>query len=121
MKRLWFAVIFLVLAGLMCAGEQMYIDNLVGEMNAKINAAQAALENKDDREYEKKTAEIKKLWTEKNDILYAFGEHATLDTIAVQVRSMPYGRGDESKELQVLRAQIYAYYENEKISLSNIF
>ena len=121
MKRLWFAIIFLCIAAGLCAGEQMYVRSLYTEMSEKISAAEAALDNNKQKEYVKQTKEIAKLWNDKNDLLYAVSEHGILDSVAVQIRSMPYGEGDEKKELHSLRAQLFAYYENEKISLANIF
>lgn len=120
MKRLWFAVIFLVLAGVMCFCEQAYINSFYSEISEKISTAETALDKNDIMLYEKSADEIAKLWSDKNDFLYAFGEHAQLDNIAVLIRSMPYDKGDEKKELHSLRAQLKAYYENERISLSNI-
>ncbi|MBE6719904.1 MAG: DUF4363 family protein [Ruminococcaceae bacterium] len=120
MKRLWFAIVFLVLAAVLCTGEQMYICDVYTQMNEKINAAETALTKNDKKEYIKKTDEIAELWDSKNDLLYAVSEHGVLDTLAVQIRSMPYGEGDETKELHSLKAQLFAYYENERISLSNL-
>lgn len=121
MKRLWFAVVFLIISAILCVGEQVYISNVYNEMNAKINAAEAAYESGDYAGYEQETDEIKKLWSQKNDLLFALGGHSILDTIAIQVRSMPYNKGDEIKELHALKAQLYAYYANERITLSNVF
>ena len=121
MKRLWFAVIFLALAGVMCCVEQTYINCFYAEMSEKISTAEAALDNNDYRLYEENTQDIEKLWSDKNDFLYAFGEHRDLDSIAVLIRSMPYDKKDAKKELRSLKAQLYAYYENERISFSNVF
>ena len=121
MKRIWFAVIFLALAAVMCTAEQIYIHDFYSNMNIKISAAEAALDNKDYKKYAKYEKEISEYWKRKNNILYVTGEHKELDTIAVQIRSVPYDRGDEKKELHALSAQLCAYYENEKISLANIF
>lgn len=120
MKRLWFAVIFLIIAGIMCYGEQAYIGCFYRDISERISTAEAALENNDIKLYESSTRDIEKLWNDKNDFLYAFGEHAKLDGIAVSIRSMPYAGGEEIKELRSLKAQLYAYWENERISLSNV-
>ena len=121
MNRIWFALIFLMLSGVMCAGEQTFINSFYSEINENISVAEAALDNNDIKKYNDSTREIAKLWSEKNDVLYAVGEHAQLDTIAVSIRSMPYNKDDEKKELRSLRAMLKAYYENERVSLSNIF
>ena len=121
MKRLWYAVIFLCVTAVLCVGEQRYVESFYDDMNACITAAESAVKNKNREEYKKATAEIEKLWRDKNDLLYATGEHSALDGIAVLVRSMPYDENEEIKELHSLRAQLFSYYQNEKISLSNVF
>lgn len=121
MKRLWFAIIFLVVIAALCSAEQLYIEHFYREMSASISAAEEALTGGDEQEFTKAQKEIENIWQQKNDLLYAVGEHHTLDGIAVQIRAMPYGKGEEIKELHSLRAQLFAYYENEKISFSNIF
>ena len=121
MKRIWFAIIFLALSAAMCVGEQIYINHTYIELSEKISAAEAALMDGDAKLYKKRADDIEKTWKKKNDLLYAFGEHGALDGIAVQIRAMPYADGEEIKELHSLRAQLYAYYENERISFSNIF
>ncbi|MBR2278452.1 MAG: DUF4363 family protein [Eubacterium sp.] len=121
MKRLWFAIIFLALTAALCTGEQKYIECFYRDMNESITAAETALKNNDEAKYKNEIKRLEKQWNTKNDLLYAVGEHALLDGIALQIRAMPYGKGEETKELHSLRAQLYAYYENEKISLANIF
>ena len=120
MKRIWFAIIFLALAAAMCGGEQHYIDCTYDLLNKKISTAEAALKRGDTELYRQCAEDIESIWKEKNDLLYAFGEHGTLDSVAVEIRSMPFEKGEELKELHSLRAMLKAYYENERISLSNI-
>lgn len=120
MKRIWFAVIFLALAAVLCVSEQMYINGFYDDMNDAIHSAEAALDSGDYNEYLTYEKNIETIWKKRNNVLYAIGEHKELDDIAVQIRSVPYDRGDEKKELHALSAKLFAYYENEKISFSNI-
>ena len=120
MKRIWFAVIFLALTAVLCVCEQCFIADFYKEMNESITTAESAIKQSDKEEYKKAADEMSALWKKKNDILYAVGEHAKLDDIALQINSLPYENGEELKELHSLRAQLYDYYENEKISFSNI-
>ncbi|MBQ9518091.1 MAG: DUF4363 family protein [Eubacterium sp.] len=121
MKRLWFAIIFLIVTATLCTGEQLYIEDFYRDMSSQITAAEKALDSGNEKEFRSAEHELEEIWQQKNDLLYAVGEHHALDGIAVQIRSMPYGKGEEIKELHSLRAQLFAYYENEKISFPNIF
>ncbi len=49
MKRLWFAIIFLVVIAALCSAEQLYIEHFYREMSASISAAEDALTGGDEQ------------------------------------------------------------------------
>ena len=120
MKRIWFAGIFLTLAVIMCVAEQVYINSLYNNLNTKISAAQAAINDGNFDEYIAKTKDIADYWDKKNDILYSVTEHSQLDSLALQMRTLPYGRDEAQSELKKLKALLFAFYEDERISFANI-
>ena len=65
---------------------------------------------------------IKDYWRKHNDKIYIFSSHDMLDEIAQCVEMLPDKKDDNTKNaLNELRAFIRSYYENQKLSPSNIF
>ena len=81
MKRIWIAVVLLILSAGLCTYEQIYIEDFCDKMVYMT-------EHED-------TDGIKKLWKEKNDTIYIFSEHDMVDDLAVKRKKRPsqkYGR-----------------------------
>lgn len=108
MKRIWIAVVLLILSAGLCTYEQIYIEDFCDKMVYMT-------EHED-------TDGIKKLWKEKNDTIYIFSEHDMVDDLAVSIEQLDGQSGEKKKEaLAEIRALTYAYHENQRITLSNIF
>lgn len=106
MKRIWFAVIFLALSVGICATEQIYLESTY-------KAICSYVDNEDEKA-------IIDYWNSRNDILYAFSDHRTLDSLSEAVNELEDGE-DKKIALNKIRAISKAYYENQRITFSNIF
>lgn len=108
MKRIWIAIVLLIISAGLCTYEQMFIEDFCDNVISMT-------ENED-------ADGIKKLWNEKNDIIYIFSEHDMVDDLAVSIEELDNKTGKDKKEaLAEIRALTYAYHENQRITLSNIF
>ena len=119
MKRVWFAVIFIVLSIGLCVYEQYYVKSSCDNMIAIIDEAQEFEKAKDKENRDKKIDEIQSYWKKCNDFLFAFSEHGGLDDLAEHIRSLKEAHNMKSA-LAETKALLKIYSENEKISFSNI-
>ena len=108
MKRIWIAIFLITLAVGLCVYEQYEVKEFCDKM-------EALSQNED-------LSGIKEYWRKTNDRIYIFSSHDTLDEIAQCVEMLPDKKDENTKNaLNELRAFIRSYYENQKISPSNIF
>ena len=119
MKRVWFAVIFILLCAGLCVYEQCYVKNCCENMVAILEEAQEFEKAKDKENRDKKIDELQKYWQEKNDFLFAFSEHSTLDDLAKNIRSLKAAHSMKSA-LEETKALVRIFYEDERISFSNV-
>lgn len=114
MKRIWFAVIFIVICVSACFTEQIYIKNFHNELNAKIVSAE--------KEPTKEKIEIIQNYYKKSSkILTAICDTERLDELNQAIKFL----SDEDKEigasLATARTISDSIYESQLISTSNIF
>lgn len=121
MKRLWFALIFLIIAASLCTYEQIYIKNTCVELTAQIEEAKAAAQNENEKELENKIKSIKSNWEKKNSCLFAFSDHSALDDLASSIRSLQADSDDIKDALEETRALVLVFYENQRITFANVF
>lgn len=108
MKRIWIALLLIGLAVGLCIYEQYEVKEFCDEMERLI-------QNED-------LSEIKDYWRAQNDKIYIFSSHDMLDEIAQCVEMLPEEKDSDTKNaLNELRAFVKSYYENQKLSPSNIF
>ena len=108
MKRIWIAVILLIMSTGLCTFEQIYIEDFCDKIVYMTEHGD--------------TQGIKKLWDKKNNTIYIFSEHDMVDDLAVCIESLDDKKGKEKKDaLTEIRALTYAYHENQRITFSNIF
>ena len=118
MKRLWFAVIFLFICLALCIAEQYYINDFYRGMNKRIDTAVAYEETNDERLGEA-VRDIQKYWGAHNDLIFTLTNHIVLNELSTAVRSInSEGTADD---LMLVRAWLKVFYENQRITLSNIF
>ena len=120
MKRVWFAVVFILLCSALCIYQQGYVKRCCGELIYMLEQAQELEEAKKDDELILKIDEIQKYWKQKNDFLFVFSEHSDIDEIALYIRSLKEAHNMKSA-LSETKTLVIIYYENERITLANIF
>jgi len=120
MKRVWFAVAFIFLCIGLCMFEQIYVSNSCTELVSMIEQAQKYEKEKDKSNLNKEIKRIQDYWKRKNDILFIFSEHQTLDELALNIRTLKEAHNMKSA-LAETKTLVIIYYENEKIALSNVF
>ena len=118
MKRLWFAIIFISICLAICLAEQHYIKDFYNEMNGRIEQAIVYSDNKDER-LDSQIKDIKEYWYKHNDLIFTLTNHEVLDDLSAVIRSLDTKHADES--LRKAKATLEVFYENQRITLSNIF
>lgn len=118
MKRVWLAALFLLLAAAACITEQYCIHSFYDGMSTRIKQAQE-YENGDEEQLRAAIDEIKRYWYEKNDMIFTMTNHGVLDELSASVRSLNADRLDN--RLYEVEARLNVFYENQKITLANIF
>ncbi len=121
MKRVWFAVVFLAIATALCIGEQAYIRYFHSETDKRISAAITAAEQNDTVTLEKETASLQRFWAKSNNLLCTLANHTVPDELGARIRSIRTESGDLLVELESIRAFNNVLYENQRITLANIF
>ena len=120
MKRVWFAVIFITLCAALCTYQQAYVKESCDYMEALLDDAQRFEEVKSEKERDEKINELQEYWKKKNDFLFIFSEHQTIDELALNIRSLDKAHNMKSA-LAETKTLVIIYYENERITLANIF
>ena len=120
MKRVWFAVVFIALCAGLCVFEQIYVQKSCTELINLIEQAQELEEAKQSDKRDRKIDEIQEYWKQKNNFLFTFSEHETLDDLALNIRSLKEAHNMKS-ELSQTKTLVIIYYENERITLANVF
>lgn len=108
MKRIWIAAALIIITAFCCISEQIYVKDFYSTIDA------LALEEK--------PKELKEYWREKNDMAYIFSPHDMLDELAQSINALDDEPNEETKkDLIEVRAINKVYYENQRITPSNIF
>ncbi len=121
MKRLWFAVAFLIIAAGLCVGEQCFIKNFHSEMEQKITAAQSAAEEGNTEKLKQKTDEMKMYWDKNNNLICTITNHGVPNDFGSKIKSVDA----DSDGVEEALAEVYGWnnvlYENQKITFANVF
>ena len=80
MKRIWFAIVFLIVSVALCTGEQCYVKQVHGNINTRVEQAIEQLENKDKQQLKSSVKGIKEYWERYNNLLFALSDHGVLDS-----------------------------------------
>ena len=115
MKRIWIAAALLAIMLGLCIGEQIYINSFCNGLDELIASAQ-------EEPTKERLEAIHEYWNKKNDVLYAMCQHDMLDELSVSIHEMNNSQDEEAIKgaLTDAKAQNYTFYENQKITLSNI-
>lgn len=106
MKRIWIAIVFLAISVTICVTEQIYINTAYNHINEYIDQGDSE--------------RLLKYWQDKNDILYAFTDHKMLDSLSDSINSLEQ-TDEKEKTLIEIKAKAKTFYENQRITFSNIF
>lgn len=113
MKRVWIAIILISTSLFFSIWEQNEIKGFYEKVNTYCESTnqKEAISN------------IKNLWKEKNDILYAFSQHDLLEHLAEGIEQLDINDSEEKTKsaLKEIRAQNNVYYQNHRLTFSNIF
>ncbi len=121
MKRIWFAVIFLVLAVIICVSEQYYVKNVYIDLTLKIETAQDYAENNNKEKLNNSISEIKRYWDNNNELLCTIADHGVLDDLGAEINALNADDPEETNNsLETTRALTKIFYENQRISFANI-
>lgn len=118
MKRIWFAVVFILIAAALCAGEQTYVKQVYNELNSEISRAEQYESPEDLADAIKN---IQNYWDDNNDLLFTLADHSVLDDLGTSIRSLDPNDEDVKSVMAEIKALNDVFYENEKITLANIF
>lgn len=121
MKRIWFAIVFLIVSVALCTGEQCYVKQVHGNIGTKVEQAIEQLENEDKQQLKSSVKGIKEYWERYNNLLFALSDHGVLDDLGAKIRTMEASDEDIAAELSEVKALNEVFYENQKISVANVF
>lgn len=114
MKRVWFAVVFMLFCSVCCVGEQIYLNNTYNEIceitqSAAKNPSKADIQN------------IKEFWSKNAGVYYIIWDHSAVNDIALAINSLDGDSNEIKKDLADVKNAGKALYDNEKLSFENIF
>ncbi len=125
MKKIYIAVVFLIICTGVCVFEQMTINNVYTKTSEIINTA---LELNEEKKFEEAKEECKKLrtvWQSKYPYLSAMIDHAQLDSANLAIKATKDIKKDDEDELSEklidAKNEIQILKENQSITLGNIF
>lgn len=125
MKKLYIAIIFILIALSLCITEQITIKNVYVTSSKYIDSAISSL---DDDDYDSTLDNCKKLkdyWDSVYPFLTAMTEHTALDEMTLTVNSLQKLEESESddmkNELYSTKNQLKLIYDTQKITFGNIF
>ena len=116
MKRIWFAVIFLIIAAAACVFEQWNIHTFCKEINAMTQSAIEAKESGNKALLSHKVNEIQDYWRRKNDLLFALSGHVLLDELSTKINALD----GKDEVIYDIKALVRAFEENNTVKFSNI-
>lgn len=125
MKRLWVAVAFLAVAISMCVFEQYTVATTYRQATDIIDTAIDESRQNNYKSAEKYCAELDDYWDSRQKYLEPIIDHGALDeagmTISV-LEGLAESKSDSlTDELITAKYQVKAIYEDQKITLGNIF
>lgn len=125
MKRVYIAVALLAISVSLCIFEQYTVTTAYEQSTAYIEKAIEYADKKDYKQAEKTCSQLTAYWSEKYPSLTAMIDHGPLDDAGVTINSLEELAKDESDDLKetliTAKNQIESIYENQKVSLGNIF
>lgn len=126
MKRVWIAVVILLLIPTIVFVTHRYLHSATGTMSEIIGTAQSKAEEGNKKEAAKQIAAFEKSWDNNQRIMGCFIRHSELDTVNQSTaKLMPLLQDDNltsfSAECETLKMQLHHIVETENFSFDNLF
>lgn len=122
MKKIWFAIVFILTAVLLCTYEQVTVKSAYTEINAKITAAENAESTEEKLQH---ALEAAKLWEAYYKKVSLFSNHAVFEGTDLTFKMINEYTAQDEEQLDELiieaKSELAEMYAGTKISLSNIF
>lgn len=117
MKRIWFAVIFLAITMVFCAGEQIYVKKVYNDLNQQISQA---TEYDSFEDLVQAITNMQLYWQKNNDILFAISYQDNLNELSVAIKTLDPKDEDIKLKLAEVEACNFVFYENQRLSIANV-
>lgn len=125
LKRLYIALIFMVISISLCIFEQYTINSTYKVANQYINTAISQLDKNDYNAAKASCKQLNDYWGEKQKYMTAMIDHGSLDEASITISNLEDLADSESddlgSELITAKNQIKSIYENQKITFGNVF
>ena len=125
MKKIYIAVVFLIICTGVCVFEQVTINNVYTKTSEIINTALELNERKKFEESKEECKNLRTVWQGKYPYLSAMIDHAQLDSANLAIKATKDIRKDDEDELSEklidAKNEIQILKENQSITLGNIF
>ncbi len=125
MKKIYIAVVFLIICTGVCVFEQVTINNVYTKTSEIINTALELNERKKFEESKEECKKLRTVWQDKYPYLSAMIDHAQLDSANLAIKATKDIRKDDEDELSEklidAKNEIQILKENQSITLGNIF
>lgn len=125
MKKIYIAVVFLIICTGVCVFEQVTINNVYTKTSEIINTALELNERKKFEESKEECIKLRTIWQGEYPYLSAMIDHAQLDSANLAIKATKDIRKDDEDELSEklidAKNEIQILKENQSITLGNIF
>lgn len=125
MKKIYIAVVFLIICTGVCVFEQVTINNVYTKTSEIINTALELNERKKFEESKEECKKLRTVWQVKYPYLSAMIDHAQLDSANLAIKATKDIKKDDEDELSEklidAKNEIQILKENQSITLGNIF
>lgn len=125
MKRIWFAVIFMIAVFGLCMIQQYTVSSTYHQMDALFEEMTNDANNQNFSSIEKTSKEMENIWNKRHFILAALNEHSMLSDAAITLKSIDELAKSESDSLvetiTEARKKVEAIYHSSRITLENVF
>ncbi len=88
-------------------------------MSERLETAMKYDEQKNSPMLKRSIEDIQQYWKDNNDIIFTMTNHGVLDELSREIRALNPDRVENS--LFKIRATLNVFYENQRITFSNIF
>ncbi len=119
MKRIWYAVAFLLISIGICIGEQVFVKNVSQTLNNDIYKIECEInaEQNTDESIDKINADYEK-FESKLEVICDNSQTIELKTNFIELKNLD--DAEKIKALAEARALVETMYKNQKLSLTNI-